>query len=96
MSFSNCLLSVGQMVLIKCTSNTLLLRMFTGALLMIVHVNLWVSFSFKCLTGSDLLFLSLSSTNVSVKNIYSDKDTSFRSHNSLRTNKNIVVLAACK
>ena len=47
------------MVLIKCTSNTLLLRMFTGALLMIVHVNLWISFSFKYLTGSDLLFLSL-------------------------------------
>ena len=37
-----------------------------------------------------------SSTNVLVKNIYSDKDTTFKSLNSLRKKKNIVVLAADK
>ena len=56
MSLSSCSLSVGQMVLIKYASNTLRLRKFSGALLMMVHVNLWVGFSFKCLPGSDLLF----------------------------------------
>ena len=41
----------------KYAFNTLRLRKFSGALLMIVHVNLWVGFSFKCLAGSDLIFL---------------------------------------
>ena len=58
MSLSSCSLSVGQMVLIKDASNTLRLRKFSGALLMKIHVNLWAGFSFKCLAGSDLLFLS--------------------------------------
>ena len=58
MSLSSCSLSVGQMVLMKYASSTLRLRKFSGGLLMMVHLNLWVGFSFKCLTGSDLLFLS--------------------------------------
>ena len=37
-----------------------------------------------------------SSTNVLAKNIYSDKDTTFKSLNSLRKNNDIVVLAADK
>ena len=37
-----------------------------------------------------------SSTNVLAKNIYSDKDATFKSLNSLRRNKDIVVLAADK
>ena len=37
-----------------------------------------------------------SSTNVLAKNIYSDKDTTFKSLNILRKNKDIVVLAAEK
>ena len=56
MSLSSCSLSVGQMVLIKYASNTLRLRKFSGALLMMVHVNLWVGFSFKCLAGSDVIY----------------------------------------
>ena len=56
-SLSSCSLCVGQMVLMKYAFNTLRLRKFSGALLMIVHVNLWVGFSFKCLAGSDLIFL---------------------------------------
>ena len=58
MSLSSCSLSVGQMVLIKYASNTLCLRKFSGVLLMMVHVNLWVGFSLKCFAGSGLLFLS--------------------------------------
>ena len=57
MSLSSFSLSVGQMVLIKYASNTVRLRKFSGVLLIMVHVNLWVEFSFKCLAGSDLLFL---------------------------------------
>ena len=58
MSLSSSSLSVGQMVFIKHASNTLCLRKFSGALLIMFHVNLWVGFSFKLLAGSDLLFLS--------------------------------------
>ena len=58
MSVSSCSLSVEQMVLMKYASNTLRLRKFSGTMLMMVHVNLWVGFSFKCLAGSGLLFLS--------------------------------------
>ena len=58
MSFSSCSLSVGQIVLMKSVSNTLRLRKFLGALLMMVLVNLWVRFSFKCSAASDFLFLS--------------------------------------
>ena len=57
-SLSSSSLNVGQMVLIKYDSSTLRLRKFSGALLKMVHLNLWVEFSFKCLAGSDLLFLS--------------------------------------
>ena len=39
MSLSSCSLSVGQIVLIKYASNTLRLRKFSVALLMMVHVN---------------------------------------------------------
>ena len=59
MSLCSFSLSVEQMVLMKYASNTLRLREFSGALLMMVHVNLLVKFSFKCLAGSDLLFLTL-------------------------------------
>ena len=58
MSVSSCSLSVEQMILMKYASNTLRLQKFSGAMLVMVHVNLWVGFSFKCLAGSDLLFLS--------------------------------------
>ena len=58
MSLCSCSLSVGQMVLMKYASSTLRLRKFSGTLLMIVVLNLWVGFSFECLAGSDLLFLS--------------------------------------
>ena len=56
MLLASCSLSVRQMVLIKYASNTLRFPKFSGALLMMVHENLWVGFSFKCLAGSDLLF----------------------------------------
>ena len=56
-SLSSCSLSVREMVLMKYVFNTQHLRKFSGPLLMIVHVNLWVGFSFKCLAGSDLLLL---------------------------------------
>ena len=56
MSLSSCSLSVGQMVLMKYASSTLRSRKFSGALLVMVHLNLWVEFHFKCLAGSDLLF----------------------------------------
>ena len=39
MSLSSCSLSVEQMVLMKHASNTLRLRKFSGALLMMVYVN---------------------------------------------------------
>ena len=52
MTLSSCSLSVGEMVLTKYTSNALHLRKFSGAFLMMVHINLWVMFSFKCLVGS--------------------------------------------
>ena len=58
MSLSNCLLSVGRMVLIKYSSNTLRLRKFSGALVMMVHVNLWVGSFFKCLAGFVKTFIS--------------------------------------
>ena len=57
MSLSSCSLSVGQMVLIKYASNTLRFK-FSGALLMMVDVDLLVGFFFKCLAGSNFLFLS--------------------------------------
>ena len=47
------------MFLMKYASNTLRLRKFSEALLIMVHVNVWVGFPFKCLGDSDLLFLSL-------------------------------------
>ena len=40
MSLSTCSLTVGQMILRKYAFNTLRLRKFLGALLMMVHVNL--------------------------------------------------------
>ena len=55
MALPSCSLSVGQMVLMKYASSTLHLQKFSGTLLMMVHRNLWVGFSFKCLAGSDLL-----------------------------------------
>ena len=42
MSLSSCSLSAGQMVLIKPASSTLRLRKFSGTLVMIAHLNLWV------------------------------------------------------
>ena len=66
-SLSSCSLSVGQMVLTKYGSNTLHLRKFSGALLMMVHVNLWVRFSFKCLVSSYGLHHSFTDKNKYVK-----------------------------
>ena len=57
-SLPNCSLSVVQMVLIKYASNSLCLQKFSGTSLIMVHVNIWVEFSFKCSAGSDMLFLS--------------------------------------
>ena len=59
MSLSHCSLKVGQMFLMKYASNTLRLRMFSEALLIMIHVHAWVGFPFKCLGDSDLQFLSL-------------------------------------
>ena len=56
MSVSSCSLSVGQMVLMKYASSTLRLRTFSGVLLMMVYLNLWVGFCFKCLAGSNFSF----------------------------------------
>ena len=61
MSLSSCSLIVGQMVLVNYASSTLRLRKFSGTLLMMVHLNLWVGLSFDCLAGSYLLFFSLCS-----------------------------------
>ena len=55
MSLSSCSLSAEQMVLMKYASSTLRLRKFSGVLLMMVRLNLWVGVCFKCLAGSDLL-----------------------------------------
>ena len=57
-SFFSCSLSVGQMISVKYGCNTLPLQKFSEALLTIVHVSLWVVFTFKCLVDSDVLFLS--------------------------------------
>ena len=59
-SLSSCSLCLGEIVLMKYASSTVRSQKFSGAFLMMVHVNLWVEFFFKCLAGTDFLFLSVS------------------------------------